>query len=110
MTDAGEQDKFLRSLTNATERFSGRAEPLELLADFCRHSSDPFRLNAALSQLADIYAAAGDYVRAEEFLGEMVERNKGDERLVARLNQLRAKSGGAAEPQPTENHKGTESP
>ena len=77
-----------------------------MLADFCRHSSDPFRLSAALSQLADIYASSGNYARAEECLEEMVERNKGDERLVARLNQLRAKSGGTAESQPTEDHTG----
>jgi pilus assembly protein FimV len=95
MIDAGAQDKFLHSLSSATERLSGQAEPLEMLADFCRHTSDPFRLNAALSQLVDAYTGLGNIPRAEEVLQELVDRNKDDERLVERLNQLRAGGGGA---------------
>jgi pilus assembly protein FimV len=95
MIDAGAQDKFLHSLSTATERLPGQAEPLEMLADFCRHTSDPFRLNAALSQLVDAYTGLGNIPRAEEVLHELVDRNKDDERLVERLNQLRAGGGGA---------------
>jgi pilus assembly protein FimV len=95
MIEAGAQDHFLKSLTTACERLPGRTEPLETLADFCRTTSDPFRLNAALGQLSDAYAAQGNLPRAEELLVELVDRNKNDERLVDRLNQLRARTGGA---------------
>src|ERR1700685_3418129 len=95
MIEAGAQDHYLKSLTTACERLPGRTEPLEALADFCRTTSDPFRLNAALGQLSDAYAAQGNMPRAEELLVELVDRNKNDERLVDRLNQLRARTGGA---------------
>src|SRR5271167_3880419 len=98
MIEAGAQDHFLKSLTTACERLPGRTEPLEALADFCRTTSDPFRLNAALGQLSDAYAAQGNLPRAEELLVELVDRNKNDERLVDRLNQLRARTGGAPVP------------
>jgi len=98
MIEAGEQDKFLKSLTTTTERDPGEIEGLEMLVDFCRHTSDPFRLSAALGQLADAYADAGNYPRAEELLQELVDRNKNDERLVERLNQLRARAGGVSAP------------
>jgi len=106
MIEAGEQDKFLNLLTTASERLPGDTEPLEMLADFCRTTSDPFRLNATLGQLSDAYAAAGNFPRAEELLQELAERNKDDERIVERLNVLRARSGGgpmpAVEPLPPE--------
>src|ERR1700732_3092236 len=77
-----------------------------MLADFCRTTSDPFRLNATLGQLSDAYAAVGNFPRAEELLQELAERNKDDERMVERLNALRARSAGgpmpAAEPLPPE--------
>ncbi|HEY4951357.1 MAG TPA: tetratricopeptide repeat protein [Candidatus Acidoferrales bacterium] len=95
MIEAGAQDQFLKLLTTTCERLPGRTEPLETLADFCRTTSDPFRLNAALGQLSDAYAGQGDFPRAEELLVELVDRNKNDERLVDRLNQLRARTGGA---------------
>ena len=69
-----------------------------MLADFSRHTSDPFQLNAALSQLVDVYAATGDQARAEQLMKELIDRNKGDERLIARLEQLRKGGKGAAAP------------
>jgi pilus assembly protein FimV len=98
MIEAGEQDRFLKLLTTASERLPGETEPLEMLADFCRTTSDPFRLNATLGQLSDVYAAEGNFPRAEELLQELVDRNKDDERIVERLNALRARSGGAPMP------------
>jgi pilus assembly protein FimV len=95
MIEAGAQDQFLKLLTTVCERLPGRTEPLETLADFCRTTSDPFRLNSALGQLSDAYAAQGNFPRAEELLVELVDRNKNDERLVDRLNELRARTGGA---------------
>ncbi|HKV05287.1 MAG TPA: tetratricopeptide repeat protein [Candidatus Acidoferrales bacterium] len=95
MIEAGEQEKFQTLLSSISEKLPGDTEPLEMLADFCRHTSDPFPLSAALSQLVDLYAAAGNYDRAEELMREMLDRNKGDERLVARLDQLRARRSGA---------------
>jgi tetratricopeptide (TPR) repeat protein len=100
MIEASEQDKFLHSLARATERLPGRIDPLEMAVDFCRHTSDSFRLSDALSQLSDAYAAAGDYPRAQQLLQEMIDRNKNDERLVERLNQLRARSGAPERPAP----------
>ena len=52
-------------------------------------TSDPFQLNDALSKLVDAYAATGDQARAEHLMKELIDRNKGDERLVARFEQLR---------------------
>ncbi|MGH9735247.1 MAG: tetratricopeptide repeat protein [Candidatus Acidiferrales bacterium] len=98
MIEAGEQDKFLKSLTAITERTPNDAEPLEMLVDFCRHTSDPFRLNGALGQLADLYAGRGEYGRAVELLEELADRNKEDERVQQRLAQMRARAGGAPAP------------
>jgi pilus assembly protein FimV len=98
MVEAGAQDNFVKSLSSLCEKSPGQTEPLELLVDFCRHASEPFRLNAALGQLSDAYAAQENLSRAEELLIELVDRNKNDERLVERLNQLRARSGGQPVP------------
>jgi pilus assembly protein FimV len=98
MIEAGEQDKFVKSLSSVAERLPGNTEALEMLADFCRKTSDPLPLSAALSQLADAYAEAGDYSRAEGALQELIERNKDDERLAARLERLRARANGSPLP------------
>jgi len=99
MIEAAEQDKFLQSLSRAADKLPGQTAALEMLADFCRTTSDPFRLNDAITRLADAFAGKGDYARAEELLQELVERNKNDERMVEKLNQLRTRSsGGAATP------------
>ena len=97
MVAAGEPDKYLKALSDTSQRLQGNPEPLEMMADFCRHTSDPFRLSSALSQLVDIYAATGDYSRAEAAMLELIDRNKDDERLVQKLTQLRARSGGTAD-------------
>jgi pilus assembly protein FimV len=101
MVEAGAQDNFVKSLSTLCEKLPGRTEPLEVLVDFCRHASEPFRLNAALGQLSDAHAAQENFPRAEELLVELVDRNKNDERLIDRLNQLRARSGGAPLPAST---------
>ena len=101
MIEAGEQDKYHKALGTITAHAPGRPEPLEMLVDFCRHTSNSHELPLAISQLADAYAAAGNLSRAEELLQELIEKNKDDERLVERLNQLRARTGGAPEPVPT---------
>ena len=103
MIEAGEQDRFLKILTATVDRMPGRTEPLEMLADFCRTTSDPFRLNTALGQLADAYTAAGDMDRAEAVLEEIVDRNKNDERYAQKLSQFRARrSGGTVAEEPAE--------
>ncbi len=89
MIEATEQDKFLKLLSSAIEKLPGNTEALEMLADFSRHTSDPFHLTSALSQLVDAYAASGDQSRAEHLMKELIDRNKGDERLIDRYNQLR---------------------
>jgi pilus assembly protein FimV len=89
MVEVSEQDKFLKLLSSAIEKLPENTEALEMLADFSRHTSDPLHLNDALSKLVDAYAATGDQARAEHLMKEMIDRNKGDERLVARFEQLR---------------------
>ena len=89
MIEASEHDKYVKLLSSAIEKLPDNTEALEMLADFSRTSSDPFQLNAALSKLVDAYAAAGDQARAEHLMKELIDRNKGDERMVARLEQLR---------------------
>jgi pilus assembly protein FimV len=98
MIEASEQDKFLKSLTALAEHAPDSAEPLEMLVDFCRHTSDPFRLNGALGQLADLYAGKGDFERAIKLLEELVDRNREDERVRQRLAEMRARAGGAPAP------------
>jgi pilus assembly protein FimV len=93
MIEAGEQDKFRDSLANVVERLPNRIEPLEAFVDFCRHTSDSFRLPDAISRLADAAAAAGRFEQAEKLLAELVERNPDDEKLLDRLNKLRAQRG-----------------
>ncbi|HTP44370.1 MAG TPA: tetratricopeptide repeat protein [Candidatus Acidoferrum sp.] len=91
--EAGEQDKYLKAISAIVEKQPAEAAPLELMVDFCRYTSNSHQLPLALSQLADLCASRGNYTRAEECLQELIDRNKDDERLVERLNQLRAKSG-----------------
>jgi pilus assembly protein FimV len=95
MVEHGAQENYLKSLTSACTALPGRTDALEQLVDFCRHASQPFHLNTALGQLSDAYAAQNDFTRAEQALTELVDRNKNDERLLERLNELRARSGGA---------------
>jgi pilus assembly protein FimV len=100
MIEAGELDKFQNALNSATEHLPDPAEGLEVQAEFFRHTSDPFQLTNALMKLVEIYTAAGNQPRAEELLEELVDRNKDDERIVARLKKLRAGSEESAQPEP----------
>lgn len=100
MIEAGKQDDYVKSLSSAAQHLPGSPQPLETLADYCRTTSDPFRLSSALSQLVDMYSASGDYGRAETALQELIERNKDDERLIEKLNQLRARTGQAPQAAP----------
>lgn len=101
--ETGEQDKFLKPLVAITQKAPGNIEALQTLADFSRHSSDPFQLSSALTQLVDAYSAKGEYSRAEEALEELIEKNKDDERLLAKRAHLRDRaSGKVAEPTPVE--------
>jgi pilus assembly protein FimV len=96
MIEAGEQDKFMKALGAITQKDPKQIAPLEELVDFCRHTSNSHQLPLAIIQLSDACADAGNFARAEELLQDLIERNKDDERLVERLNRLRARSGGAA--------------
>ncbi|HUA01409.1 MAG TPA: tetratricopeptide repeat protein [Candidatus Aquilonibacter sp.] len=96
MTEASEQDKFLQALLKVTGKLPGDIEALEFLADFSRHTSDPFHLESALSGLVDAYSEAGDFPSAEERMKELIEKNRGDERLVIRLDDLRRRARGEA--------------
>jgi tetratricopeptide (TPR) repeat protein len=95
MIEAGEQDKFMKALSAITQKDPKQIAPLEELVDFCRHTSNSHQLPLAIIQLSDACADGGNFARAEELLQDLIERNKDDERLVERLNRLRARSGGA---------------
>ena len=99
MIEVNEHDKFVKLLTVATERLPENTEALELLADFCRHTSDPFPLNVALTKLADVYEVAGNDSRTEQLLEELVDRNRDDERLQLRLEELRVRMGKKPQPE-----------
>ncbi len=96
LIEASEHDKFVKLLSGVIEKLPNETEPLETLADFSRHTSDPFQLSGALSKLVDLYADQGDFALAEERLRELIDKNKGDERLIARLDQLNARREGKA--------------
>ena len=101
MIEAGQQDKFLASLNALIQRSPDSFDGLELLIDYCRHTSDPFRLNGALDQLADAYAGKGNYARAVKLLEELAERNKEDERVRDKLKLFRERAeSGAPAPEP----------
>jgi len=89
MIEAGEPDKFQKSLTSATGQLPDQTEGLEMLAEFFRHTSDPFHLTDTLTKLVELYTAAGNQARAAELLEELIDRNKDDERIVAKLKRLR---------------------
>jgi len=109
LIEASEHDRFVKLLNAVIEKLPDNAEPLETLADFSRHTSDPFQLSSALSKLVDLYADAGDFTCAEERMRELIDRNKGDERLIARLDQLHARSEGkSAPPAKAETHPAVE--
>jgi tetratricopeptide (TPR) repeat protein len=93
MIEVGEHDKFVKSLSGLTEKLPDNTEALELLADFCRHTSDPFPLTVALTRLADIYEASKNDARVEQLLEELVDRNRDDEGLAARLEAVRIRNG-----------------
>jgi len=97
MIEASEQDKFLKLLSSAVDHLPNDTEPLEMLVDFCRYTSDSFRLSDALSKLSDAFATNGNFQRAEEVLQELIDRNKDDERLVARLDELRVRKSGSVQ-------------
>ena len=97
MIEAGELDKFQKSLSSATEQLPDQTEGLEVLAEFFRHTSEPFQLTNTLMKLVEVYTASGNQARAEALLEELIDRNKDDERIVAKLKKLR---GDAEEPEP----------
>lgn len=110
MIEAGEQDKYVKSLSSAAERLPGNPQPLETLADFCRATGEPLRLTSALTQLAEIYAASGDHVRLERVTAELIDRNKDDQRLADKLNGLRAQGKSATPLVPAPEPEEQESP
>lgn len=95
MIEAGEQDKLLEALTAVVHGLPGEIEPLEALVGFCRETSNSFRLPDAVSQLAQAYSDAGQFERAEALLQELLEKKPDDDKLIARLEQARAKVAGS---------------
>ena len=93
MIEAGEHDRLNHALSSLAEALPGRLEPLEWQVDHCRRASDPFRLPEAIAKLAEASAAAGRFERAEALLGEVLERDPENERMIQRLNDVRSTQG-----------------
>jgi len=93
MTEAGEHESLSQALASAAERLPTRLEPQEWLVDLYRKTSDSFRLSDAVAHLADAYAGACQFDRAEGLYMELLERDPENEPLCQRLNQVRAKMG-----------------
>ena len=100
MIEAGEQDKFLKASSSTVGKISKEAAPLELMVDYCRHTSNSHQLPLALSQLADLCTSTGNYSRAEECLQELIDRDKDDERLVERLKICAPRAAAPRNPRP----------
>ena len=90
MIEGGAQDQFLEGLTIVTQTLPGEIGPLDALVSFCRATSNSFRLSDAISDLAQACADAGQFDRAEGLLQELIERKPDDEKLIARLRNLRS--------------------
>jgi tetratricopeptide (TPR) repeat protein len=93
MLAAADYDRLTQVLNNLVERLPGRLEPLEWLVDAYRRSSDSFRLNDGLDQLAEALVATGQLERAQGIFQELVEREPTDENNRRRLDQVRARLG-----------------
>ncbi|MBI3484460.1 MAG: tetratricopeptide repeat protein [Acidobacteria bacterium] len=93
MLAAADYDRLTQVLNNLVERLHGRLEPLEWLVDAYRRSSDSFRLNEGLDQLAEALVSAGQLERAQAIFQELLEREPEDENNRRRLDQVRARLG-----------------
>ncbi len=93
MLAAADYDRLTQVLNNLVERLPGRLEPLEWLVDAYRRSSDSFRLNDGLDQLAEALVSSGQLERAQAIFQELVEREPTDENNRRRLDQVRARLG-----------------
>ncbi len=94
MIENGEQDQYLETLTSITQLLPDELPPLEELVGFCRDTSNSFRLPDALSDLAQACVDAGQLDRAQTLLRELTERKPDDERVSARLREVRARISG----------------
>ena len=99
MIEGGEQERLAQALQSAAERFPGRVEPLEWLADVYRRASDSFRLPDVLSRLGEAFASQGEWGRARQTYAELLERDPGNEPALRSLNQVRARMGLGSVPQ-----------
>ena len=93
MIEGGDQERLAQALEAAAERFPGRVEPLEWLADVHRRTSDSFRLPNVLSRLAEAFVSKGELDHARQTYGELLERDPGNEAAFRSLNQVRTKMG-----------------
>ncbi len=93
MTEAGDHEQLGQTLATAADRLPNRLEPIEWQVSLYRRMNDSLRLPDALRKLADACTAVGEWERAESLLTELIERDPGNEELVARLNQVLVKEG-----------------
>ena len=82
LIEAGEQDKFLKAVSATVAKCREEPAPLELLIDYCRHTSNPFNCRWLSASSPTFTNRTGNFTRAEECLQKLIDRNKNDERLV----------------------------
>jgi pilus assembly protein FimV len=91
--DGGEHERLAELLARVTEVMPGSVEPMELLVEVYKHTSDSFRLPDALLRLAEAYEAAGQIEPALQAYAEVLERNPGNDAVRRKREHLQAQSG-----------------
>ena len=92
MKEKGEHEALGQLLTSATERLPDRVEPHDWLVDLYKHTSDSFRLQDALVNLARICEACGQQERALQIYEEILDRDPEKESARREYEALKAKS------------------
>ncbi len=93
MAGGGEHEELARLLQSAATRMPGRFEAREWLVELYARLNDSFRLPAALQQLGEAAAEAGDFERARQAYEQIHERAPENEKISRRLDEIRAKLG-----------------
>ncbi|MGH9775668.1 MAG: tetratricopeptide repeat protein [Candidatus Acidiferrales bacterium] len=93
MFEAGETEKLGQALASVADQLPGELQPLEWLVELYRRTGDSFRLKAAMLRAAEASFVAGQFDRAEPLYEEILKRDPENERLLARMSEIRNRQG-----------------